>query len=391
MPEKQRILIIDDSPSNIKILNEILREEYIITVATNGESALARLSFHNMPEHDSLDMKLPPQDKNLHLPDIILLDIMMPGIDGYEVCRQLKSNKQTSDIPVIFITAKDDIEDEEKGLQMGAVDYITKPVSPPIVKARIRNHLLIKNQRDLLQNSISVLEHRAELLQHKAELGMLAAGLAHDINNILFVAMMIDNLPYMISDDLEEKAIIKEHVRNTMESLVMGREICRGFTNYLNDLGEEEMVQLFPPLLKPLDMFEKTFKVKICRDIDSNLPYIKCKGSQIKRVIINLFINACQAVEGQEIKRITIRAWSESGHIFFSIQDNGPGIPDHALPHIFEEHYTTRKDGNGLGLSMVQRILKGHNGTITCSTAGNVGTIFTLALPLFEPDGADMR
>lgn len=384
MPEKQRILIIDDSPSNIKILNEILREEYIITVATDGERALSRFNLNNLPELNSLSTSPALPYKSSPLPDIILLDIMMPGIDGYEVCRQLKSNRITSDIPVIFITAKDDIEDEEKGLQMGAVDYITKPVSPPIVRARIRNHLLIKNQRDLLQNSISVLEHRAELLQHRAELGMLSAGLAHDINNILFVAMMVGNLPDMIPDHLEEKSIIKEHVRSTMESLVMGREICRGFTSYLNDLGEEEMVQPFPPLLKPVDMFEKTFKVKLCRDISPNLPCIKCKGSQIKRVIINLFINACQAVEGQALKRITIRAWSENERIFFSIQDNGPGIPAHVLPHIFEEHYTTRKEGNGLGLSMVQRILNGHSGTITCSTSGDGGTVFTLSLPVFK-------
>lgn len=382
MPEKQIILIIDDSPSNIKILNEILKQEYVITVATNGESALSRLNLDNIPDPGPLNIELP-------LPDIILLDIMMPGIDGYEVCRQIKSSRKTADIPVIFITAKDDIEDEEKGLQMGAVDYITKPVSPPIVKARIKNHLLIKKQRDLLQNSISVLQHRAELLQHKAELGMLAAGLAHDINNVLFVAMMIENLPDLIPDELHEKRLIKEHVKNTMESLVMGREICRGFTNYLNDLGEEERIQLFPPLLKPLDMFEKTFKVKLCREISSNLPYIKCKSSQIKRVIINLFINACQAVEGQSVKRITIRAWSENGRILFSIKDNGPGIPDHVLPHIFEEHYTTRKDGNGLGLSMVKKILNGHNGTIACSTALDGGTTFTLSLPVFEFDGAD--
>ncbi|MBF0233562.1 MAG: response regulator, partial [Desulfamplus sp.] len=182
MPEKQIILIIDDSPSNIKIMNEILKEDYIITVATNGERAMSSLEINNFSQTDPFDEKRP-------LPDIILLDIVMPGMDGYEVCRQIKKNKSTSDIPIIFITSKDDIEDEEKGFQMGAVDYITKPVSPSIVKARIKTHLLLKKQRDLLQNSISVLQHRTELLLHKAELGMLAAGLAHDINNILFVAM----------------------------------------------------------------------------------------------------------------------------------------------------------------------------------------------------------
>ncbi len=388
MSEKQIILIIDDSPSNIKILHQILRDDYTITVATSGDTALANLNIKpkilrdKMNSIDGQSRDITPV--NLPLPDIILLDIMMPGMNGYDVCQQLKDNRHTASIPVIFVTSKDDIEDEEMGFKMGAVDYIIKPISPSIVKARIKTHLLIKKQQDLLKNSISVLEHSAEILQHKAELGMLAAGLAHDINNVLFVSMMIETLPSLIPDRLKEKEIIKEYVNSTMESLAMGRDICRGFTDYLKDIGEEEMIQLFPPLLKPLDMFEKTFKIKLYKDIAPNLPYIKCKGSQIKRVIVNLFINACQAVERQESRRISIRAWSDNCSICFSISDNGPGIPESVLPHIFDEHYTTRKDGNGLGLSMVQRILSCHNGTIACSTAIGEGTTFTMTLPAFQ-------
>ncbi|MBF0258744.1 MAG: response regulator [Desulfamplus sp.] len=133
MSEKKKILVVDDSPNNIKILNEILKEEYIVMVAKNGEKAL--------------------YIANLHLPDIILLDVIMPDIDGYQVCQKLKINDSTSDIPVIFITSKSDIEDEERGFQVGAVDYITKPCSPPIVKTRIKTHLMLKEQRDSLQEN----------------------------------------------------------------------------------------------------------------------------------------------------------------------------------------------------------------------------------------------
>lgn len=368
--EKQIILIVDDSPLNVKILNQALKDDYTIKVATNGESALEYIK-------DCLYIS----DINLKLPDIILLDIMMPGINGYEVCQQLKNNKNTSAIPVIFITSKDDIADEEKGFHVGAVDYITKPISPSIVKARVKTHLLIKSQQDLLQNSISVLQHRTEMLEHQAELGMLAAGLAHDINNILFVSMMIENLTSIIPDTLPEKEIINEYVKSTMDSLKMGREICRSFTDYLKDVGDDEMIQMFSSLLQPLYMLEKTYKVKVYKDIAPNLPYIKCKSSQIKRVIVNLFINACQAVEGQQLKDITIKVWSNNDRIFFSISDNGPGIADNVLPHIFEEHYTTKKDGNGLGLSMVKKILESHKGTIKCLTAVGKGTNFTFSLP----------
>ncbi|MBF0413173.1 MAG: hybrid sensor histidine kinase/response regulator [Desulfamplus sp.] len=389
-PQKQIILIVDDSPSNIKILNDTLKSDYIINVAKNGESALSHLNNclnvqTNIENSTSINQNQNDfQNVNYYLPDIILLDIIMPGVDGYEVCRQIKSNKKTSDIPVIFITAKDDIADEEKGFHLGAVDYITKPISPSIVKARIKTHLLIKSQQDILHNSISVLEHRAELLEHKAELGMLAAGLAHDINNILFISMMIENLPAMIPDNMEEKLIIDEYVKTTMNSLKMGRDICRGFTNYLKDIGEDDMIYLFPSLLEPLNMLEKTFKVKLYRDLQPNLPYIKCKGYQIKRVIVNLFINACQSVERQNKRDITIKVWSDNRHIFFSINDNGPGIPDNVLPRIFEENYTTRKDGNGIGLSMAKKIVDSHNGTIECLTTIGKGTTFILSLPVFE-------
>ncbi|MBF0389159.1 MAG: hybrid sensor histidine kinase/response regulator [Desulfamplus sp.] len=389
----QTILVVDDSPANIKILNEILSCDYTITAVTSGDKALTHIKECLDAKEEQTKEQIKDQTKNqidnnqtdkdqhLHLPDIILLDIVMPGMNGYEVCRQLKSKKATANIPVIFITSKDEIEDEEMGFKMGAVDYITKPISPSIVKARVKTHLLIKHQRDLLQNSISVLHHRSEILEHKAELGMLAAGLAHDINNILFVAMMIDNLPYLIPDSVKEKEIITKCVKNTMDSLKMGRDICRGFTDYLKDIGEHDMVQLFPPLLKPLDMLQKTFSVKLSRDISPFLPYIKCKGSQIKRVIVNLFINACQAVEGQESKRVNIRAWVKDSRVFFSISDNGPGIPDSVLPHIFDDHYTTRQDGNGIGLAMVKKILDNHKGTIECSTQIGIGTTFTISLP----------
>ena len=132
-----KILIVDDVPTNIKVLIQALRNpEYDILAATNGPDALA--------------IAVSAQ------PDLILLDIMMPKMDGYEVCTELKKNKKTEQIPVIFVTVKDEDEDEARGLDLGAVDYITKPIRAPIVKARIRNHLELKRQRDLLEKLSSV-------------------------------------------------------------------------------------------------------------------------------------------------------------------------------------------------------------------------------------------
>ena len=130
--EKQTILIVDDVAMNIKVLGDALKSSYTVRFATNGPKAL-EMALSNSP------------------PDLILLDIMMPGMDGYEVCRLLKAEKQTWGIPIIFITAMSQEEDETKGLELGAVDYITKPFSLPIVKSRVRTHLELKRHRDTLE------------------------------------------------------------------------------------------------------------------------------------------------------------------------------------------------------------------------------------------------
>jgi diguanylate cyclase (GGDEF)-like protein len=131
--EKSRILVVDDAPANIKMIGEALREEHQVIFATNGPDAL----------------KLAMADPT---PDLILLDIVMPGMDGYEVCNELKAESNTKNVPVIFITARTEVEDETKGLELGAVDYITKPFSLAIVKARVRTHLELKHHRDILEN-----------------------------------------------------------------------------------------------------------------------------------------------------------------------------------------------------------------------------------------------
>jgi PAS domain S-box-containing protein len=133
---RQIIMVVDDEPYNIDILREILGSEYEILVAKNSHNAMKRIVKY--------------------MPDLILLDIMMPDIDGYEVCRQLKADEKTKNIPVIFISAKTRIEDEAKGLALGAVDYITKPISPSIVKARVKTHLELKNHKDHLQKLVEI-------------------------------------------------------------------------------------------------------------------------------------------------------------------------------------------------------------------------------------------
>src|SRR5262245_12031855 len=143
------ILVVDDTPSNITVLMEILKADYRVLAATGGEQAL----------------KIARSDP---APDLILLDVMMPGMSGHEVCERLKADSVTRKIPVIFVTAMNQVEDEAKGFALGAVDYITKPVSPPIVKARVKTHLALYDQNRELERMVR--ERTAELHHTRLEI-----------------------------------------------------------------------------------------------------------------------------------------------------------------------------------------------------------------------------
>ena len=156
---KPKVLIVDDTPENIQVLMETLKDKYTIVAAINGEKALKMAVAEPRP-------------------DLILLDIMMPGMDGYEVCRRLKADEHMQHIPIIFVTAKTEVEDETLGFELGAMDYITKPFSIPVVKARVKAHLELKILRDLEAR------HRAKL---ETVLGMLNSELAEAADYVKFL------------------------------------------------------------------------------------------------------------------------------------------------------------------------------------------------------------
>ena len=145
---KPKVLIVDDTPANIQVIMETFKDQYAIVAAINGEKALKMAVAEPKP-------------------DLILLDIMMPGMDGYEVCRRLKADEQARDIPIIFVTAKTEVEDETLGFELGAVDYITKPFSIPVVKARVKAHLDLKRLRDLEAVQRAKLEAALERLNNE--------------------------------------------------------------------------------------------------------------------------------------------------------------------------------------------------------------------------------
>ena len=153
------LLVVDDTPANLELMYGLLKDAYRVIVAPSGERALRRAAAERRP-------------------DLVLLDIMMPGMDGYEVCRRLKADARTADIPVIFLTAKAEVDDETLGLSLGAVDYITKPISPPIVMARIRTHLTLKAAADFLRDRSDFLAaevaRRSRVIEARQDVTVLA-------------------------------------------------------------------------------------------------------------------------------------------------------------------------------------------------------------------------
>lgn len=163
---RQKLLIVDDTPANIEILYKILKSEYDVLFAKSGADGVRLVREQ--------------------LPDLILLDIMMPGMDGYQVCAALKEDPLTAKIPVIFVTAMGNEEDEAKGLELGAIDYLTKPISPPIVLARVRNHLDLKRKSDLLEQLTLQLEEKNRALEVLArEDGLTGVANRRHLNDVL--------------------------------------------------------------------------------------------------------------------------------------------------------------------------------------------------------------
>ena len=228
---KQCVLVVDDSPENIDLLSEVLRDEYRIRVATSGEKAL-KIVYSDEP------------------PDLILLDIMMPGLSGLEICRRLKANPDRRRIPIIFVTAMSSVDDEKRGLDIGAVDYITKPISPPIVQARVRTHLALYDQsreleRMVRQRTQELLTTRQQIIRrlgraaefkdnetgnhvlrmsHYARVIAISHGLGSEASNIIFNTSPMHDIGKI---GIPDAILLKPGKLNAEEWEVMHQQIGR--------------------------------------------------------------------------------------------------------------------------------------------------------------------
>jgi len=385
------ILIVDDNPNNLQVLLGLLGPlGYKVRPALSGEIALRAIETS--------------------LPDLILLDVRMPGIDGYETCRQLKANDNYKDIPVIFISALNDIEDKLVAFDAGAVDYIIKPFQSPEVLARVRTQMeLAKARKALVETSTrleALMEHMVQAEKLKS-LGFLAAGVAHELNTPIGNAMMgastiedvVEELYAAISGPTPQPEIdeLITICRNSSEivqrNLNRAGKLIRSLKEVTVDGASERRCRInlretVDNLISVMSILRKA-PYTITVDIEPKL-FLDTYPGHLEQILDNLIQNSIiHGFDGANSGTIKISAHSNNDdNITMTIADDGKGITPLNAKRVFDPFFTTRlgQGGSGLGLHISYNLATGKlGGKISVASENETGTVFTLILPMIAP------
>ena len=382
----EKIFIVDDSLANRRILKAILSKEgYELLEAEDGESAI--------------DMALREQ------PDLILLDIMMPKKDGYEVCRTLKADPRAYLIPIIFISAMTQDADKIKGLGLGAADYVTKPFSAAEVLARVRTQLqlysltksLLQANRELEEKQRSLAQANAELQKLNEEKNKFVGMAAHDLRNPLIVIRGFSE--FLIEQASEAEA------DDTMEMLSAIKTSSEFMLELVNDLLDITKIESGTLELKPAPtdlkaLIERNIalnrilaerkEIDIVFDPDEELPAavhrIVLDPQKIEQVLNNLVANAVKYSDPGGTVRVALSVLDAD--VLLQVQDHGQGIPEDEIDKLFRPFQTAGsaathgEKSTGLGLTIVRRLVEGHGGRVWVESECGKGSTFFVSLPM---------
>lgn len=413
------ILIVDDNPTNLSVLSQVLKSaNYKVRMAVDGEDALAQIDKAH--------------------PELILLDVQMPKINGFEACQRLQADPATQGIPIIFTTALADRDNKLKGLSLGAVDYVTKPFEPEEVLARVKIHWRLKRLTDSLEQQVSLRSDELKQAQVKlvhqeksSALGQLVSGIAHEINNP--IGCITGNLQ-SLNHNLEDLFGLLELYRQTfpqpgaeieeeIESIDLSflQEDMPKMLNSMKDAGNrivsisksirifsradtdtktafnlnEGLVSTLLILRHRLKPNEQRPGIEVVTEY-GDLPTINCFPGQLNQVFMNILANAIDALDEASKNRsfsdikeypyqITVTTTAENGQVKAVIADNGPGMPEAVKSRIFDHLFTTKEVGKGTGLGLAiahQIIVEAHGGTIDVASELGQGTKFCIRLHL---------
>jgi C4-dicarboxylate-specific signal transduction histidine kinase len=379
--ERPMVLVADDEPDMRRFLRSQLDADYDVLEAADGlQAAEKAMQF---------------------LPDIILLDMMMPEMDGLAVCRELRKHEETAVVPIILLTARADEETKFNALEMGANDFLAKPFSSTELHARIKN--LVEShdfQRNLsqknraLSNTIEQLKDtESQLVQSEklASLGRMSAGIIHEINNPLNFAttglFALRNKCKKLGPEARRE--YEEILGDIEEGMKRVRNIVSDLRMFTHpEAGPSEPVEVTDAVNTSLRFLAGEWKNKVRVELDiAPGQSVLANRNKLIHVLVNLLQNSLDAMRKKKFENetpaLSIHGWVEGNRSFISVRDNGPGIEQKHLDKIFDPFFTTKDvgEGMGLGLSICHRIVRGYDGHISVDTEAGRFCEFTLDFP----------
>jgi two-component system sensor histidine kinase/response regulator len=356
------ILVVDDTLTNREVMARILsRKKYQYKLIANGEEALVAVSQR--------------------LPDLILLDISMPGMDGFEVCEHLKADERTRNIPVMFISALDETEDKVRAFQVGGVDYITKPFKIEEVLARVETQIMLAMQR---KEILALSELKDQLIRT----------VSHDLKNPLHVimgyaALLMDGGYTTSPDDVQS---MSKHIYNSAErmySLVTNLlELSQIEDGVSFELSPLSLTRLCQDMMPEFEMIAQAKHHTLTVELPTTDIIVNGDTMRLGQVLSNLVSNACKYTPENGHVRLSVAQHNQTVHL--CVEDNGLGIPKEAIPQLFNKFYRVNTvehravEGTGLGLSIVKAIIEQHHGKIEVESELNKGSKFTVSLPIMS-------
>lgn len=425
---KGNILVVDDQSANLKFLTEILKHEgYQVRIALDGKTALSSV--------------------DLAAPDLILLDILMPEIDGYETCRRLKQKESLKNIPIIFISALSDSFDKIKAFKTGGVDYVTKPFEPEELLTRVNTHLSRKimmekleqqnielekeiNQRKISEEELKKYQNyleklvkdrtsdlitsnenlkaeinerkqiESELIQSEklSALGELSASLVHELSQPLF---SIQLLAQILIKNIDSNQLEIENLQIDLNEIVTQIKKMDEIMHHMKSFSHKsdndltEAVSINKVIEGPLKVCQKQLahqNIEVKLQLNPELPQVKGNSNRLEQVLLNLINNARHALDDCQKKDKTIEIKSyhnmnkDLNYVVLEVKDNANGIPENAKEKLFQSFFTTKAPGKGtgLGLSISNKIIADHEGKIEVESEVGKGALFRIILPVIE-------
>lgn len=399
-----KLLVVDDQVINIQTLYQLFSADYAVFQATSGQQALDFCATHAV--------------------DLVLLDVMMPGMDGLEVCRRLKSDPRTQGIPVIFVTAQNNPEEEAIGLQVGAVDFISRPLNAVVVRARVQTHLLLHQLKDGLERKVqertAQLESALQRLQEsqdqlasseaKATLSTLVASVSHELGTPIGNSRIA-------ADTLADQARAFDRLVNTgglkrsdlsafVATVGTGTDMIQRNLNRASDLltrfrqvaadqaseqrREFDLADTVQEILDTLAPSLKRHPHRVVLEIAPGI-VMDSQPGPLGQIVINLINNAyLHAFEHRDDGVLTLSAEQAGRDVILRFTDNGVGMSDDNLSKLFEPFFSTKigKGGTGLGMAIVKNLVcKTLGGSIEVHSTLGRGTQFEIRLPRVIGDG----